>query len=253
MMSSTGCPDTLRPPLHSITGQGHTPNLYIFMIPHQFQIYMQDFRSPTWFTYFRWHELWCGVEHIFVNKFCLFFGGALTKMAIKLSIIGADPYMIPHLKANIFRHEVKPYLGYCHNYVWFCRHFIESNVSNQQLDFLKKCPDTLRPPYPAKLRSDIHKWTIIQQTCTNSRFIWSEIGGRGQYLVCPPPAFFTAAELFTSLLESYPARLAAVKKAGGGHTKFWPRPPISLQINLELVQVCCMIVHLCISLLSFAG
>ena len=134
------------PPLHSITGQGHTPNLYIFMIPHQFQIYMQDFRSPTWFTYFRWHELWCGVEHIFVNKFCLFFGGALTKMAIKLSIIGADPYMIPHLKANIFRHEVKPYLGYCHNYVWFCRHFIESNVSNQQLDFLKKCPDTLRPP-----------------------------------------------------------------------------------------------------------
>ena len=133
-------------PLHSITGQGHTPNLYIFMIPHQFQIYMQDFRSPTWFTYFRWHGLWCGVEHIFVNKFCLFFGGALTKMAIKLSIIGADPYMIPHLKANIFRHEVKPYLGYCHNYVWFCRHFIESNVSNQQLDFLKKCPDTLRPP-----------------------------------------------------------------------------------------------------------
>ena len=164
------------------------------MIPHQFQIYMQDFRSPTWFTYFRWHGLWCGVEHIFVNKFCLFFGGALTKMAIKLSIIGADPYMIPHLKANIFRHEVKPYLGYCHNYVWFCRHFIESNVSNQQLDFLKKCPDTLRPPpYPAKLRSDIHKWTIIQQTCTNSRFIWSEMGGRGQYLVCPPPAFFTAA------------------------------------------------------------
>ena len=27
-------------------------------------------------------------------------------------------------------------------------------------------------------------------------------------------------ELFTSLLESYPARLDAVKKAGGGHTKY---------------------------------
>ena len=97
----------LAPPLPSITGQGHTPNLYISMIPHQFQIYMQDFRSPTWFTYFRWHGLWCGVEYIFVNKFCLIFGGALTKMAIKLSIIGADPYMTPHFKAHIFRHAVK--------------------------------------------------------------------------------------------------------------------------------------------------
>ena len=48
-------------PLHSITGQCQTPNLYIFLIPHQFQIYMQDFRSPTWFTYFRWHNLWCGI------------------------------------------------------------------------------------------------------------------------------------------------------------------------------------------------
>ena len=37
----------LAPPLPSITGQGHTPNLYISMIPHQFQIYMQDFRSPA--------------------------------------------------------------------------------------------------------------------------------------------------------------------------------------------------------------
>ena len=27
-------------------------------------------------------------------------------------------------------------------------------------------------------------------------------------------------ELFTSLLESYPARLEAVKKAGGGHTRY---------------------------------
>ena len=29
-----------------------------------------------------------------------------------------------------------------------------------------------------------------------------------------------ATELFISLLESYPARLEAVKKAGGGHTKY---------------------------------
>ena len=28
-------------------------------------------------------------------------------------------------------------------------------------------------------------------------------------------------QLFISLLESYPARLEAVKKAGGGHTKYW--------------------------------
>ena len=37
----------LAPPIHSITGQCQTPNLYIILIPHQFQIYMQDFRSPS--------------------------------------------------------------------------------------------------------------------------------------------------------------------------------------------------------------
>ena len=35
------------PPLHSKTGQWHTLNLYIFVIPNQFHINMQDFRSPT--------------------------------------------------------------------------------------------------------------------------------------------------------------------------------------------------------------
>ena len=69
----TGCPDTLCP-LHSITGQCQTPNLYIFLIPHQFQIYMQYFRSPTWFTYFRWHDLCCGIEVNFVNKICFILG-----------------------------------------------------------------------------------------------------------------------------------------------------------------------------------
>jgi len=43
----TGCPYTLCTPLHSITGQCQTSNIYIFMIPHQFQIYIQDFRSPN--------------------------------------------------------------------------------------------------------------------------------------------------------------------------------------------------------------
>ena len=28
-------------------------------------------------------------------------------------------------------------------------------------------------------------------------------------------------DLFVSLLDTYPARLAAVRKAGGGHTRFW--------------------------------
>ena len=36
-----------------------------------------------------------------------FLGGAITKMAIKLSINGVDPYVIPYLKANVLRHAVK--------------------------------------------------------------------------------------------------------------------------------------------------
>ena len=161
LFTYTGCPDTLRPPLHSITGQCQTPNLYIFLIPHQFQIYMQDFRSPTWFTYFRWHDLWCGIEVDFVNKICFIFWGAITKMAIKLSIIDIDPYIIPYSKANILRHAVKLKLGYCHTCGLFSSHFNWLKVTNQQLDFLKKCPDTLYAPYPAKLRSDIHKRTLV--------------------------------------------------------------------------------------------
>ena len=46
-------------------------------------------------------------EHIFLEQILHNFWGALTKIAVKLSIIGADPYMIHHLQANIFRHAVK--------------------------------------------------------------------------------------------------------------------------------------------------
>ena len=121
-------------------------SLYIFFIPHQFQIYMQDFITPTWFTYFRWHDLWCGIEVDFVNKICFIFWGAITKMAIKLSIIGIDPYIIPFSKANILRHAVKLKLGYCHTCGLFSSQFNWLKVTNQQLNFLKKCPDTLYPP-----------------------------------------------------------------------------------------------------------
>ena len=151
----------LAPPIHSITGQCQTPNLYIFLIPHQFQIYMQDFRSPTWLTYFRWHGLWCGIEVNFVNKTCFIFWGAITEMAIKLSINVVDPYVIPYLKANILRHAVKLTLGHCNTYDLFSSHFNWLKVTNQPLYFKKKCPDTLYPPYPAKLRSDIHKRTLV--------------------------------------------------------------------------------------------
>ena len=88
-------------PLHSKTGQWHTLNLYIFMIPHQFQINMQDFRPPSWFAYFRWHVFWVRVELLFANKFCLNFWGNVRKIATKCSIIDVDPYMIPHFEANM--------------------------------------------------------------------------------------------------------------------------------------------------------
>ena len=79
----------------------------------------------------------------------------------RLSIIGIDPYIIPFSKANILHHAVKLKLGYCHTCGLFSSHFNWLKVINQQLDFLKKCPDTLYPPYPAKLRSDIHKRTLV--------------------------------------------------------------------------------------------
>ena len=96
-----------------------------------------------------------------MNKICFIFWGALTKVTIKLSITGIDPYIIPYSKANILRHAVKLKLGYCHTCGLFSSHFNWLKVTNQQLNFLKKCPDTLPPPYPANLISDIHKRTLI--------------------------------------------------------------------------------------------
>ena len=105
-------------PLHSITGQGHTPNLYIFMIPHQFQINMQDSRTPTLFAYFRSRVFWVRSELIFVNKFCLMFWGSVTKTATKYLIIDVDSYIIPHFKANTFYHKSTELLHYLNNYAW---------------------------------------------------------------------------------------------------------------------------------------
>ena len=64
------------------------------MIPHQFQINMQDFRPPSWFAYFRWHVFWVRMELIFANKFCLNFWGDVRKTATECSIIDVDPYII---------------------------------------------------------------------------------------------------------------------------------------------------------------
>ena len=69
-------------PLHGITGQYHTPNLYIFMTTHQFQINMQIFRASMLFTCIRSHDLSFKVEHIFVTNFCFIFQGCFRKMVL---------------------------------------------------------------------------------------------------------------------------------------------------------------------------
>ena len=124
---------------------------------------VQVFRSPTSFTYFRWRDFWDGIEPIFVNKFWFIFGGALTKMAIKLPIIDVDPYIIPHFNANMLR---------------------------------------------VAMNSSCVTFTIM------FGFVATSMSQRWQ--------------IDTSLLESYPDHLDAVKKAGGGHTKYWVWPRISL-------------------------
>ena len=60
-------------------------------------------------------------------------------------------------------------------------------------------------------------------------------------------------ELFSSLLESYPARLEAVRETGGRHTKYWTEVIITTEINLDLDHISYTIVVLCLSFLSFAG
>ena len=127
----TWCFDTLRPhPLHSITGQYHTRNLYIFMTTHQFQINMQIFRASTLFTYFRSHDLSFKVEHIFVTNFCFIFWGCFRKIVIKLSIISVDPYMIPHCNANKPQNAIELDLGPLYNHASFCSHLNGSKARN---------------------------------------------------------------------------------------------------------------------------
>ena len=98
------------------------------------------------------------------GRFCeqnmLYFLGCYYKNGYKI-VNNIDPYIIPYSKANILRHAVKLKLGYCHTCGLFSSHFNWLKVTNQQLDFLKKCPDTLYAPYPAKLRSGIHKRTLV--------------------------------------------------------------------------------------------
>ena len=149
-------------PLHSKTGQWHTLSIYIFKIPHQFQINMQDFRSPTWFAYFRWRVFWVRVELIFAMKFCLNFWGDARKIAIEGSIIDLDPYIIPHFEGNMPHYVANYSLHYLNAYVWRGNRLNGPKPTNWQSDFLKNRPDTFAPPpYPEKLGSDGYKTTIV--------------------------------------------------------------------------------------------
>merc|ERR1711923_1755 len=89
------------PPLHSQTRHRYIPKLYIFMLLYRFQIIMQVFMTIALLTYFRSHVLCVKVERIFMNDFSLYFWGDFPKMPTKSSIVGSDPYIIPHFKANM--------------------------------------------------------------------------------------------------------------------------------------------------------
>ena len=148
-------------PLLSITRQCQTQNQYIFLILHQFQIYMQYFRSPTWFAYFRWRVFWVRVELIFAMKFCLNFWGDARKIAIKGSIIDVDPYIIPHFEGNMSHYVVNYSLHYFNAYVWRGNWLNGPKPTNWQSDFLKNTYTFAPPPFPAKLRNDGYKTTIV--------------------------------------------------------------------------------------------
>ena len=67
---------------------------------------MQVFMTIALLTYFRSHVLCVKVEHIFMNDFSLYFWGDFSKMPMKSSIVGLDPYIIPHFKANMSWHAL---------------------------------------------------------------------------------------------------------------------------------------------------
>ena len=76
------------------------------MILNRFQITMQVFMTIALMTYFRSHVLCVKVEYIFMNNFSLYFLGDFPKMPMKSSIVGSDPYIIPHFKANMSWHAL---------------------------------------------------------------------------------------------------------------------------------------------------
>ena len=93
----------LRPPLHSQTRHRYMPKLYIFMTLYQSQITMQVFMTIALLTYFRSHVL---CVKVIMNDFSLYFWGDFPKMPMKSSIVGSDPYIIPHFKANMSWHAL---------------------------------------------------------------------------------------------------------------------------------------------------
>merc|ERR1711923_446278 len=95
-----------RPPLHSQTRHRYIPKLYISMTLYRFQITMQVFMTIALLTYFRSHVFYVKVEYIFMNDLSLYFWGDFPKIPMKSSIVGPDPYIIPHFKANMSRHAL---------------------------------------------------------------------------------------------------------------------------------------------------
>ena len=151
----------LSPPIHRTTGHWYTPKLYIFMILYQFQINLQIFRALALLTYFRSHGFCVKVEQIFVNFFCILFGGSFRKMSTKSSVIGLDICMIPHFKANNPCHMPVSLLHYFDNHVYCGIRFNGSKLKKRQSNFVKNRFDTLAPPYPAKLRNSRQKTVTV--------------------------------------------------------------------------------------------
>ena len=103
----TGCPDTLYPPPQHNWAVPDPKPIYFLdttSIPDlhaRFQITNFIYLLPVTRFIMRDRGRFCE------QKICFIFWGAITKMAIQLSIIGVDPYTIPCLKANILCHAVK--------------------------------------------------------------------------------------------------------------------------------------------------
>ena len=150
---------------------------------------MHIFRSPTLFTYFQpgvsMSESVVYSSYFFFN-FALFLG-VFRKTAQELPKLGVNAYTIPYLML-----------------MYNSRQFDQSKVIftilldsavNERVESQKSTNSKsfryLAATYPAKLRGEKHKTTIIYQT--KSRFIRSIILSPGQYFVSTLPTFFTAS------------------------------------------------------------